>query len=95
MQKLDVWHVVWILVLVVGVVLLGLTLVIALGYRESSTFANFSSIWGLFVGLIGFIVTGQSQIPGSVRLRDSPSFSGFSRSPLAWPDRPSWGQLWH
>jgi hypothetical protein len=57
MQKLDVWHVVWVLVLVVGVVLLGLTLVIALYQRESSTFANVASIWGLFVGLIGFIVT--------------------------------------
>ncbi len=26
MQKLDVWHVVWVLVLVVGVLLLGVTL---------------------------------------------------------------------
>jgi hypothetical protein len=57
MQKLDVWQVVWILVLLVGVVLLGLTLVIALYHRESTTFANVASIWGLFVGLIGFIVT--------------------------------------
>ncbi len=57
MQKLDVWHIVWVLVLVVGVVLLGLTLAIALGHRESSTFANVASIWGHFVGLIGFIVT--------------------------------------
>jgi hypothetical protein len=57
MQKLDVWHLIWVLVLVVGVVLLGLTLGIALSYRESSTFANVASIWGLFVGLIGFIVT--------------------------------------
>src|SRR5204862_2676362 len=39
------------------VLLLGLTLVIALYHRESSTFANVASIWGLFVGLIGFIVT--------------------------------------
>jgi hypothetical protein len=57
MQKLDVWHLVWILVLVSGVLLLGVTLVIALYHRESSTFANVASIWGLFVGLIGFIVT--------------------------------------
>jgi hypothetical protein len=57
MQKLDVWHVVWILVLVVGTVLLGVTFVIALYQRENSTFANFASIWGLFVALIGFIVT--------------------------------------
>src|SRR5205809_601562 len=57
MQKVDVWHVVWLLVLMVGVLLLGLTLVIALYHRESSTFANVASIWGLFVGLIGFIVT--------------------------------------
>jgi ElaB/YqjD/DUF883 family membrane-anchored ribosome-binding protein len=57
MQKLDVWHVVWFLVLVVGVLLLGLTLGIALYYRENSTFANVASIWGLFVGLIGFSVT--------------------------------------
>ncbi len=57
MQKLDVWHVVWVLVLVVGVMLLGITLVIALYYREDSAFANVASIWGLFVGLIGFSVT--------------------------------------
>jgi len=57
MRKLDVWHVVWVLVLVVGVVLLGLTLGTALYHRESSTFANVASIWGLFVGLIGFTVT--------------------------------------
>lgn len=57
MEKRDVWHVVWVIVLVVGVSLLGLTLVIALDHRESSTFANVASIWGLFVGLIGFIVT--------------------------------------
>jgi type VI protein secretion system component VasK len=57
MQKLDVWHVVWVLVLVVGVVFLGLTLGIALYHRESNIFANVASIWGLFVGLIGFIVT--------------------------------------
>jgi hypothetical protein len=57
MQKLDVWHVVWVLVLVVGVLLLGVTLALAFYYSESSTFANVASIWGLFVGLIGFIVT--------------------------------------
>ena len=57
MQKLDVWQVVWVLMLVVGMVLLGGTLLIAISNRESSTFANFASIWGLFVGLIGFIVT--------------------------------------
>jgi hypothetical protein len=57
MQKLDVWHLFWVLVLVLGVVLLVLTLAVALGYRENGTFANFASIWGLFVGLIGFIVT--------------------------------------
>jgi hypothetical protein len=57
MQKLDVWHVVWVLALVVGVLLLGVTLVMALYHRESNAFANFASIWGLFVGLIGFIVT--------------------------------------
>lgn len=57
MRKLDVWHVVWVLVLVVGGVLLGLTFAIAIGYHENNAFANFASIWGLFVGLIGFIVT--------------------------------------
>jgi hypothetical protein len=57
MQKLDVWHVVWVLVLVVGGALLVLTLAIALAYRENSTFANVASIWALFVGLIGFFVT--------------------------------------
>jgi ElaB/YqjD/DUF883 family membrane-anchored ribosome-binding protein len=57
MQKLDVWHLVWVLVLVLGVLLLGLTLVIALYNRENSTFASVASIWGLFVGLIGFVVT--------------------------------------
>jgi erythromycin esterase-like protein len=44
-------------VLVLGVLLLGLTLVIALYNRENSTFASVASIWGLFVGLIGFAVT--------------------------------------
>jgi hypothetical protein len=57
MQKLDVWHIVWVLVLVFGVLLLGLTFVIALYHRESGTFANVASIWGLFVALIGFVVT--------------------------------------
>jgi type VI protein secretion system component VasK len=57
MQKSDGWHVLWVLVLVVGVVSLGFTLAIALYHRESSTFANVASIWGLFVGLIGFSVT--------------------------------------
>jgi hypothetical protein len=57
MRKLDGWHVVWMLVLVVATVLLGITLVVALFQRESTTFANFASIWGLFVGLIGFGVT--------------------------------------
>jgi hypothetical protein len=57
MQKLDVWHLVWVLVLLVALMLLGVTLVIALYSRESSTFANIASIWGLFVGLIGFSVT--------------------------------------
>jgi hypothetical protein len=56
MQKLD-WHVVWVSVLLGGVVLLVVTFGIALYYREDGTFANFASIWGLFVGLIGFIVT--------------------------------------
>jgi hypothetical protein len=57
MQKLDVWHLAWVLVLVVGGVLLSFTVVIALHYRESSTFGNFASIWGLCVGIIGFSVT--------------------------------------
>ena len=57
MQKLDVWHLVWILVLVVGVALLGITLWIAVYYHESSAFVNVASIWGLFVGLVGFSVT--------------------------------------
>ena len=57
MQKLDVWHIVWVLLLVIGVLLLAATLVIALNHRENSTFANFSSIWGLSVSLIGFVIT--------------------------------------
>src|SRR5947207_6079765 len=57
MRKVHVWHVVWLLVLMAGGLLLGLTRVIALYHRENSTFANVASIWGLFVGLIGFIVT--------------------------------------
>ena len=57
MQKLDVWHVVWVLVLVTGVVLLGVTLAIALYHHDNSLLVNVASIWGLFVGLIGFIVT--------------------------------------
>jgi hypothetical protein len=54
MQK---WHIIWVLVLVLGAVLLGVTLVIALYHQDNSTFANVGSIWGLFVGLIGFAVT--------------------------------------
>jgi hypothetical protein len=57
MSKQVNWHVVWIVVLVMGVLLLALTLVIALDHRNNSTFANVASIWGLFVGLIGFAVT--------------------------------------
>jgi hypothetical protein len=57
MRKVDVWHVIWLLMLTVGALLLGLTLVIALYNHDSTTFANVASIWGLFVGLIGFIVT--------------------------------------
>jgi hypothetical protein len=57
MPKLDVWRLVWVLVLAVGGLLLGVTLVIAVVGRESGSFANFASIWGLFVGLIGFVVT--------------------------------------
>jgi hypothetical protein len=57
MQKTDGWYGIWISVLVVGVVLLGLTLGIAFFNRENGAFANVASIWGLFVGLIGFIVT--------------------------------------
>lgn len=57
MQKSDFWHLVWVSVLVVAGGLLGITLLIALAYSNSSTFANVASIWGLFVGLIGFVVT--------------------------------------
>jgi ElaB/YqjD/DUF883 family membrane-anchored ribosome-binding protein len=57
MEKRDIWHVIWIFVLVLGILLLALTLLIALYYRENSIFANVASIWSLFVGLIGFIVT--------------------------------------
>jgi hypothetical protein len=57
MQKLDSWHVRWVLVLVLGVMLLAITLVIALSNSDSSTFANVASIWGLFVGLIGLTMT--------------------------------------
>ncbi len=46
MQKLDGWHLVWVLVLAVGVLLLGLTFMIALFHRENGTFANFASISG-------------------------------------------------
>ena len=84
MQKLDVWHVVWVVVLVVGVLLLGLTLVIALYHRENSTFANFASIWGLFVGLIGFIVTIYMLFETQ---RVSRKRSGRSRRRLLRPSR--------
>ena len=57
MQKWDGWYVAWILGPVVGVLFLVLALVFALYQREDSAFANFASIWGLFVGLIGFSVT--------------------------------------
>lgn len=57
MRKWDVWHVVWVLVLVVGGVLLGVTLAVAVAQRGNAGFVNVASIWGLFVGLIGFLVT--------------------------------------
>lgn len=57
MHKLDRWHLVWLLVLLVGLVLLAVTFVVAYVYRENGPFANFAGIWGLFVGLIGFVVT--------------------------------------
>jgi hypothetical protein len=57
MQKPDVWHVIWFSVLAAGVVLLGATLLVALAHRDSGAFANVASIWGVFVGLIGFLVT--------------------------------------
>jgi hypothetical protein len=57
MRKWDVWHLIWVLVLVVGLVLLGVTSVVAISYRDSSAFVNFASIWGLFVSLIGFLLT--------------------------------------
>src|SRR5262249_2608770 len=57
MQKWDAWHVAWVLVLVVSSVLLGITLMLAFAFRDSNSFANFASIGGLFVGLIGFSVT--------------------------------------
>jgi type VI protein secretion system component VasK len=56
MQK-GVWQLGWVLVVGGVVVLLGLTLSIALYHRESNTFANFASIWGLCVSLIGFGLT--------------------------------------
>lgn len=57
MQRRDGWHIIWLLVLVVAVFLLGVALVVAVTHRANSIFANVSSIWGLFVGLIGFFVT--------------------------------------
>jgi len=57
MQKWEVWHLKWVFVLTGTLVLLGLTLAMALYNRESGSFANVASIWGLCVGLIGFGVT--------------------------------------
>ena len=57
MRRLDGWHVGWMALLIVGVVSLGITFCIAIYNRENSTFANFAGIWGLFVGLIGFVLT--------------------------------------
>lgn len=57
MRKMDAWHVVWIGVLFVGVLLLALSLAVAVQYRENTAFVNVAGIWGLFVGLIGFAVT--------------------------------------
>ncbi len=56
-QKLDVWHILWLLALVVGLALLGVGLCLALVYRNVGATANFSSIWGLWVALIGFALT--------------------------------------
>lgn len=57
MPKQDVWHIVWVLVLVGCVLLLVLTFVIAVDHRDNTAFANIAGIWGLFVGLIGFAAT--------------------------------------
>jgi hypothetical protein len=57
MRTWDVWHVAWVVVLVGGVLLLVVTLLIALYNQENSCFANFASIWGLFVSLFGFTAT--------------------------------------
>jgi ElaB/YqjD/DUF883 family membrane-anchored ribosome-binding protein len=57
MQKLDVWHTLWLLALVVGLVFLAVGFRQALAYRDVGETANFSSIWGLWVALIGFGLT--------------------------------------
>jgi hypothetical protein len=57
MDKPDVWHLVWIIVLILGGVLLALGFFFALLYREESETANFASIWGIWVALIGFALT--------------------------------------
>ena len=57
MRKLDVWHTLWLLALVVGLVILGIGFWQALAYRDVGETANFSSIWGLWVTLIGFGLT--------------------------------------
>jgi len=57
MGRVDLWHLIWIVVLILGIILLAGTFFIALYYRESGQTANFSSIWGLWVGIIGFALT--------------------------------------
>jgi type VI protein secretion system component VasK len=57
MAKPDVWHLVWVIVLILGGVLLAIGFVLAWLFRDVSELANFSSIWGICIALIGFALT--------------------------------------
>lgn len=54
---MQTFHYKWILAGIAAGVFLVLGFVLAYGFRETGETANFSSIWGLWVSLIGFALT--------------------------------------
>jgi len=54
---MDRWQILWFSALTVGVILFVVGLFFALAYRSESEWANFASIWSIWVGIIGFILT--------------------------------------
>ena len=54
---MDRWQIFWVSALAVGVILFVVGFGFALAYRGESEWANFASIWGIWVRIIGFILT--------------------------------------